>query len=546
MTHYSRTLFLFVFFCFFIVLSACSTHVEPGPSQPVVESEELPEAVFDNAAVADESPIDIGIDEELPPEDIIAVKDPEPLTEEEQRALESEPEIELAFGLDDQERKEVQLHFANLTHRHRETLVKWLRRSEQYLGHVRQVFREKGLPEELIYLPFVESGYNPRAYSRAGASGMWQFMPATGRKFGLRYDWWIDERRDPYKATQAAAAYLQRLYDEFDDWYFALAAYNAGEGKIRRAVRALDARDFFELTEKNHRLRYRSRLRRETRNYVPKFLAILKIIRNLEPLGFETIDETNTIKLATVQVRGGTDLLALCKAIDMPWSLFHRYNRAFRRYVSHPDMESPVYLPIEKVADAEAFLKSPKSVPYSGYRVYAIRSGDSWYRLSRLYNVPVSVLKRVNNYRSNLIRPGQRVMIPLSSRTAKAVNSHAKTRRIASKRGNYVVARGDTLWDISRTYGVSVNTLLRANGMTSAKRLQIGQKLYIPGQDGGADKAAAVKNALVYRVRHGDTVWDIARRFGVSHRDLLRWNKLSSRSIIRPGDTLYVMRDETP
>lgn len=375
---------------------------------------------------------------------------------------------------------------------------------------------------------------------------MWQFMRGTGRLYGLKSDWWIDERRDPYKATDAAARHLRDLYDRFGDWYLALAAYNAGTGKISRALKQAGCNDFFELSEKNRRLSRRVRLKRETKHYVPKFIAISKIFQNLDTLGFEPVSWDKEEEVVPVKLPGGTDLLALARAGGMSWDEFHKFNPAFRRQVSPPHMESSAYLPVAKADKMMAYLADPGSRPYAGYTRYRVRSGDSWWRISRRYGVPISVLKKVNNTRSNILRPGQHVMVPgSSSGRAVASSSSSKTRAIAAKRGNYVVRSGDTLWSISRKFGTTVNTLKRSNGLRSS-RLRVGQKLYIPNNSATATKQAVkeagkVKTQLVkYKVRRGDNLWTIARKFGVKVSDLRRWNSLNSRGTIYAGQRIKV------
>lgn len=530
------------------LVGACAPKAGPTPAKqagatcpPGVDAAALQEAEVNatletDAADAGAENLDPELENSLPPS-----VSAEALTDEERRALESRPQV--FFDLTEQDRKEVQQFFTYFTHTKREMFERWLERSQQYLPWVVAQLKANGLPEELAYLPFVESGYNPRAYSRAGAAGMWQFMPYTGRKYGLRYDWWVDERRDPYKATFAAMGYLSDLHGMFGDWYLALAAYNAGEGKIGRAIKALGCDNFFELTEKNDRLRYRARLRRETRHYVPKFIAVVMIMRNLEELGFKPIDWDDVREPVKVDARGGTDLTAMAKDMGTPWADFQAANTAYRRNVSPPDAVCPVYVPADKVAEAKRFFASDKSRPYAGYLSYKVRSGDSWYRISRRYDVPIEVLKKVNNRRSNILHPGQRLMIPGGG--AVAQSPAERTREIAVTRGNYVVQRGDTLYAIGKATGVSVRTLMRANGLTNAKHLRVGMKLYVPDQDAASAKASTAKaeeakKTVVYKVRKGDSVWSIARRFGVSYQDLLRWNNLSKRSVIQPGQTLTV------
>ncbi len=494
------------------------------------QAEELPDVTSEDVTALDDTP----------------ETDSAPLTAEEQEALNTRLDIDI--DMDDSDREVVEKYFKYFTHQARNVFERYLERAALYLPYTRQVFRDKGLPEEMVYLAFVESGFNPNAYSRAGAAGMWQFMPYTGRLYGLRYDWWVDERRDPFKATHAAADYLNKLYADFGDWYLAIAAYNAGEGKIGRAIKTTGAGSFFELTQRNHKLSHKAQLRQETRHYVPKFLAVVKIMRNLEKLGFTPVDESYGLSLAPVSVKGGTDLLALSEACGVDWKRFASLNPAFSRQVSPPEYDSTIYLPHKTVTSANAFLKSAKARPFAGWKAYQVRSGDSWYRISRQYGVPITVLKSVNKQHSNVLRIGQRLMIPggggaSESPALSVASARNKTRSIASKRGNYTVQTGDTLSAISRESGVSLRTLMDSNGLTAKSVLRVGQKLYIPDQSrsktvASQQQAEKVKSSIVYRVRRGESIWSIARKFGVSQEDVLRWNGMGSGSTLYPGDTL--------
>ena len=557
----------------------------------------------------------------------------EQLTDEELMILESKNG--LFFDLDQHNNETVEHFFAYFTHKARKTFAIWLERSEPYIPHIREMFIKNGLPQDLVLLPFAESGYNVRAYSRAGAAGLWQFMPYTGRKYGLTVDWWVDERRDPYLATGAAISYLSDLHDIFGDWYLALAAYNAGEGKIARALKLSGATTFFELVEKNNTLPKKYRLKRETIQYVPKFIAISKIFQNLEELGFEPVCWDNALAVEHIEVPGGTDLLALAKAGDMKWSEFHDLNPFYKRQVAPPGDTTTCHLPDCKVESVQAYLADPKSRPYEGYIRYVVKNGDSWWNISRKYGIPISVLKKVNNKNSNLLKPGQTVMVPghggskpvmaasadgskpkpkaqvvkgkkvytvrandtlwaisqafgVNVNDLKQVNGLNNSRKLQvgqklaipeqagtsqsavaqakpvqakavqatpasvstspSKGGTYTVRSGDTLWDISRNFGVSVDAIKAANGLGSSKRLQVGQKLTIPGGSGGSvdtQTASAVASSdtqreVSYEVRSGDTMWSIAGRFGVSLTDLRKWNNMGSSNRIYPGQELKV------
>jgi len=472
------------------------------------------------------------------------------LTTTEQAVLNSR--FGLLFDLEAHETEDVETYFNYFTHKARKTMARWLERSQPYLPYVRRVFTKYGLPQDLVLLPFTESGYNVRAYSWAGAGGMWQFMRGTGRLYGLRSDWWIDERRDPYKSTDAAARHLRDLYEKFGDWYLALAAYNAGEGKIARALQLSGSSDFFELTEKNRNLSRRARLRTETKHYVPKFIAISKIFQNLDTLGFDAVAWDKEVEMVPVTVPSGTDLLALARSGGMTWDEFHDLNPAFRRQVSPPHMEATAYLPAEKADKMMAYLADPGSRPFAGYAQHKVRNGESWWSISRRYDVPVAVLKSVNSQQSNNLRTGQMIMVPggksnraVAASAADEAPAQVKTRAYASERGNYVVRSGDTLWRISQRFGVAVSTLKQANGLRSSS-LKAGQKLYIPDNSNVATRQAAkdaeqTKAQLVrYKVQRGDNLSSIARKFSVSVSDLQRWNSLSSRSTIYAGQRLKV------
>ncbi len=471
--------------------------------------------------------------------------DAEQLTEQQKKAL---GEDAIKFALDVHETKEFLYYYKFYTDykddgspgKGRKAFTRWLERAKPFLPYVRKVINQKGLPEDIIFLPFAESGYNPWAYSWAGAGGMWQFMRGTGKMYGLRVDWWVDERRDPYRSTEAATAYLTKLYGDFDDWYLALAAYNAGEGKVGRAIRQSGSNDYFEISQ-NPRL-----LKLETRHYVPKILAILHIVRNLEKLGFDPIDWDYDPEVVTTEIKGGTDLIALASACGMDWKEFNKYNPMFRRTASPPDTEMLVYLPKAKLELAQTFLKSKGARPFAGYSHYKVCSGDSWWRISRRSGVPVNVLKRVNNTSANTLQPGQMVLIPGQNSKFAAVSTPvSKTQQYAKTRANYIVRKGDSLWSISRQFEVSLDTLKRSNGLRSG-RIKPGQKLYIPNAGAEATKVAvrqaeSVRQVITHRVRSGDTIWAIARRYNVQAQNILSTNNLSKTSVIRPGDKLKIV-----
>lgn len=509
-----------------------------------------------------------------------------PLSDVEMRALLSEGVIDR--GLSTADMREVQVYFKHYVHSARPVVERFIRRSQPYMAYTRKVFRERGMPEELACLAFVESGYNPVAVSRSNAVGMWQFMAATGRQYGLNQDWWMDERRDPYRATQAAADYLAKLYGDFNDWHLAVAAYNAGEGKIGRALEGAQCDTFFELCRNNGVLDDKMRLKEETQQYVPRFLAMCKIMRNAEALGFRPAepdeDEPALVPAVELSARPGTDLAALAMKLGMRWDEFAAYNPAFRRYITPPDRYVAVYVPYHAQAQASVLLRDEK-LAGTGWGTYTVARGDSMSRISKRTGVPVSVLRQLNR-KSEPLKAGARLRIPgragstmvasLSSAPnvstskpaarASASSRAARSQTVAARPSaqasapkpaaspaatrKHTVRSGDTLASLSRRYGVGLDELRQANRQLSDPHvLKIGQVLAIPGKgaarpvqqakaSGGGAKATAT-----YKVQPGDTMWGIARKFNMPPDELLNLNNMNRASTLRPGDFVRIARN---
>lgn len=467
----------------------------------------------------------------------------DPLSAKEQKILDTD--ISLHIGLDTDENEDVQRYFHYFTHTRRGVMESWLKRAQRYLPHIRERFLAEGLPEDLIYLPFAESGFNPFALSRSGASGVWQFMPGTGKHYGLTVDDWIDERRDPYASTEAAIKYLKKLYADFGDWSLALAAYNAGEGKIGRALAKTGCEDYFSLCEAS------DDLREETKLYVPKFLALVKIAGNLEELGFEPLDFSKRPPVPVkVQVKPGTDLQALSKTLGMDWQAFRDLNPKLRKKEAPPKRSIQVAVPGHLTAKAKEFLKNPvmarRAPRYAA--THKVKAGETWWGLARKYNVSVKELQAANKKSAaGKLQIGQSLQVPGSAKVA-AQTKKADVGKWAAKRANYVVRKGDTLWSICREFKTDQASLLKANGLSSKAVLKVGQKIYVPDagsariQQAKAEAAKTRQKIVRYKVRQGDTLWGIARQFGVSPDKLREWNKLAKKSTIRPGDELKVMR----
>ena len=252
----------------------------------------------------------------------------------------------------------------------RATFAKWLERSTRYIGLMRRILREEGVPQDLVYIALIESGFNPRAYSWAGASGLWQFMKSTGRKYGLKINWWIDERRDPLKATRAAARYFKDLHETFRSWYLAQAGYNAGEGRIRRGLRRLKRKDFWTLAKTRY-------IGRETRSFVPKFIAARLMAKDPKAYGFTTLNYEPPLRFEEVSVHKPTDLRWIAAAAGVSMNVIRSLNPALRRWKTPPNYpDFKINVPpgtSQKVAKA---IVDWKPSLYAG-RSYEVRKGTS-------------------------------------------------------------------------------------------------------------------------------------------------------------------------
>lgn len=501
-----------------------------------------------------------------------------PLTETEMAALKSTGQIDR--NLPAEAMPDVARQYKYFLRKGRSTMSAFSKRAEQYLAYSRKVFRSRGMPEELAYLAIVESGYKADAKSPAGAAGAWQFMPYTGMKYGLNQDWWMDERLDPYKATEAAADYLQKLYGDFRDWPTAIAAYNAGEGKISRAKQATGGRNFFEVKARNHVLDDKARLREETKQYVPRFLAVAKIMRNLPQLGFEPIHPDNAPGVLRFTARPGTDLLTFSRACGLSWEEFLAYNQHHKRPVSSTERACFVYVPARYERQAAAFLRSPQANAYADWRPAKVTTGaDSWDKISRRCNVPVARLKAANPGNDRLFA-GETVLVPRAvnmSATAVAAldarngerghNRQAKKERLKPgearsaplrettmpANGSHKLQPDETLYAVARKYKVSLRELQECNQIDNPDKVRAGCILRIPGRvaasaepvaKGSSGRVGAAKAArqTTYTVQNKDSLWNIARKHNVSVDDLKRWNKVDEKSL-RAGTTLVVNLD---
>lgn len=423
---------------------------------------------------------------------------------------------------------------------HPSYLDRTFKRGERYLYHIVKQIEARKMPLELALLPVVESAFNPVAYSRARASGLWQFIPGTGRRYDLKQNWYYDGRRDVIVATDAALDYLQFLSEEFDgDWLLAVAAYNCGEGNIARAVarnrKAGKPTDFFSL-----------KLPRETRAYVPKLLAMRRIVQDPAAHGLEFAPIPNEPYFSQIDVAAQIDLHVAAELAELAPEELLALNPAFNHWVTDPDGPHTLLVPVDREAKfTEAIAALP---PEKRVRVvyHHVRKGDTLGGIADKYGVSIAAIKTSNKIRGTLIRPGQDLLITAAP-TGMAPASSTRTASLdppmpRNQSDKHIVRRGDTLWSIARSHGVTMESIASSNGLTRDDTLAVGQVLSIPGTTtlAAADAQAIETRSTTYVVRRGDTLSRIATRFRVRLTDLLGWNGLNKRSMIKPGQRLVM------
>ncbi|MGE4318902.1 MAG: LysM peptidoglycan-binding domain-containing protein [Deferribacterales bacterium] len=483
------------------------------------------------------------------------------------------------------------------------TFQKWLNRSNQYIYIVRDIFRREGVPEDLTYLPFTESGFNPSITSHAGACGMWQFMKGTGKLYGLDYNFWVDERRDFEKASVAAARHLRDLYNRLGDWYLALAAYNAGQGKIQRAIQRYGTTDFYELSKRQN-----TYLRVETKDYVPKFLALRYLARNYQEYGFDTPNGMPVL-FDRVDLYRQSNLYVIADLINTDIDTLRELNPELMTPMTPPVDVYTLRIPYGKRADLEEKLEHITDEELAQFYVVKTSGTTDLSNIASEYGLSTSTLKKANGFTVNRVPGGTVLFVPipdvyddelnvafaselkrynpkfhnvrrgenmsviaakygLSTYELMAMNKNVNPRRLRpgqslvisenyyadrsqrvaiskplkSQSRQYVttthkVKAGETLWRIATKYGTTVANIRSANNI-KGNQINSGQVLTVPASSSVAAKASSKGKVTKYKVKSGDNLWAIAKKFGTSIDDIKKRNGVGKG--IRPGMVLYI------
>ncbi|MFH1249887.1 MAG: LysM peptidoglycan-binding domain-containing protein, partial [bacterium] len=419
-------------------------------------------------------------------------------------------------------------YFQNREH---ERFQQWLNNAGLYKEHMVPILKEFGLPEEIFYLALIESGFNPVAYSYAHASGPWQFIASTGAIFGLKRNWWIDERRDPIKSTYAAAKYLKKLHDEFDDWFLALAAYNTGEMRVWRAIRREGTRDYWKLRS----------LPRETRNYIPTMMAGMTIALNPEKYGFKNSTE-ETWKWDEVTIDRCYEFEDIARVSGVSSTILKQNNPELRRWMTPPETDNYILrVPVGKGAGlVEKLAELPDVEVKPQWTTHTVQRGQTLSYIARKYGTSVSALISANNIRNkNQLKVGQVLKIPTSEYYAAATVSSDQD--IAT----HSVKKGETLSEIGEKYGVSVSKIRSLNNLYGKRFIYPGQRLKIPVKKTQATQYSSTpsgKTKIIHVVKKGETLGEIADAYKVGLGNLRAWNNLYGSRFIYPGQKIVIYK----
>jgi membrane-bound lytic murein transglycosylase D len=433
-------------------------------------------------------------------------------------------------------------------------LARVLARAQLYMPYICAELKQRGLPMELALLPIVESAYDPFAYSFGRAAGLWQLIPGTAKRFGVRQNWWYDGRRDIVDSTRAALDYLEYLLDLNDgDWLNAIASYNSGEGNVLRAVKRNRAAgkpiDFWSL-----------KVPRETAAYVPKLLALVDIVRDpaIYDLVLPAVADQPQFAITTIDSQIDLAVAAELAGIDV--DTVYAFNPGYNRWATDPAGPHTLLMPAAIIDEFTATVADVPTTERLRWKRHKIGNGETISGIADQYRTTIAAIREANNLRGNTIRAGHYLMIPVSTKPLSAYTRSAdsrlektQNRERPGSRVEHVVAAGESFWSISRRYGVNTRELAAWNGMAPGDPLAAGRKLIV--WTGSAAASAPVASPIAahggttrkvrYTVRNGDSLYVIAQRFRVTVQQIARWNGIDTGKILRPGQRLTMFVDVT-
>jgi membrane-bound lytic murein transglycosylase D len=429
-------------------------------------------------------------------------------------------------------------------------MTRVLTRAQRYLPYIVAELESRDMPLELALLPIVESAYDPFAYSHGRAAGLWQMIPGTAKRFGIKQNWWYDGRRDVIDSTRAALDYLEYLYKFNDgDWLNAIASYNSGEGNVRRAIRK-NARenkpiDFWNLE-----------LHKETSMYVPKLLALVEIITDPAKYNLSLPVVSNAPQFKVVEIGSQLDLALAAELAGVDVDTVYQYNPGYNRWSTDPSGPHSLVIPIDV---AEEFIAALNEVPKSErvrWQRHKIKTGEAISQIAERYNTTVSTIRSANNLKNNTIRAGHYLVIPVATKPLSAYSKSADARlaktqnRIRSgHKVEHIVKNGESFWIISKRYNVTIRQLSAWNAMAPQDTLVVGKKLIIWTSGIMAPQISPIQapgktiRKLQYTVRSGDSLYLIARKFKVGINQIAQWNKIDKNKFLQPGQKLIMYVD---
>ncbi len=440
--------------------------------------------------------------------------------------------------------------------KHPDYLNRVFTRAQRYLPYIVAELERRDMPLELALLPIVESAYDPFAYSHGRAAGLWQMIPGTAKRFGVKQNWWYDGRRDVVDSTRAALDYLEYL-EELNDgnWLNAIASYNSGEGNVLRAARnnrkAGKSIDFWYL-----------KLPRETIMYVPKLLALVEIVADPAKYNLTLPEVPDEQQFVVADIGGQLDLALAAEIAGVDVDTIYQYNPGYNRWSTDPAGPHQLVMPIDVADQFSATLATVPQKDRVRWKRHKVKSGEAISQIAENYNTTVSALRSANNLRGNTIRAGHHLMIPVATKPLSAYSQSAdarlekkQNRQRAGNKLEHIVRSGESFWTISRKYKITHRQLAAWNGMAPGDTLSVGKKLVVWTNVSAAAagslpatspmQAANTTRKLRYTVRNGDSLYVIARKFRVGIDQIARWNGIDKNKILRPGQKLTMYVDVT-